>query len=73
VDEKKKEEAFKEEKSIKTSPEGESEEKYANKEENPLRRAKIQKLKELIEKGEYKVSPEDIAEKMLEFFKKNRD
>ncbi len=73
MDEKKKEETYKEEHKIKTTQEGESEEKYADKEENQLRRAKIQKLKELIEKGEYNVSPEEVAEKMLRFFKKNRD
>jgi len=36
------------------------------------RREKIRKLKELIEKGEYDIPPEKVAEKILEFIKKNR-
>jgi len=72
VNEKKREETFKEEKKLR-SPEGESEEKYEEKEEQQLRRAKIRRIKELIEKGEYNVSPEEVAEKMLKFLKKRRD
>ena len=41
-------------------------------EEKELRREKIRKLKELIEKGEYEIPPEKVAEKILEFIKKNR-
>ncbi len=41
-------------------------------EEKELRREKIRKLKELIEKGEYDIPPEKVAEKILEFIKKNR-
>ncbi len=70
MDEKKKEEALEEEKKIKGQP-GESEEKNREKEEDQLRRERIKKIKELIERGEYYVSPEEIAEKMLKFFKKN--
>ncbi|WP_456384607.1 flagellar biosynthesis anti-sigma factor FlgM [Persephonella sp.] len=41
-------------------------------EEKVLRREKIEKLKELIDRGEYNVPPEKVAEKILEFLKKNR-
>ncbi|SNZ09457.1 anti-sigma-28 factor, FlgM family [Persephonella hydrogeniphila] len=41
-------------------------------EEKELRREKIRQLKELIEKGEYEIPPEKVAEKILEFIKKNR-
>ncbi|WP_457625441.1 flagellar biosynthesis anti-sigma factor FlgM [Persephonella sp.] len=41
-------------------------------EEKELRREKIRQLKELIEKGEYDIPPEKVAEKILEFIKKNR-
>ena len=41
-------------------------------EEKLVRRERIKKLKELIEKGEYNVPPEKVAEKILEFIKKNR-
>ncbi|WP_457640153.1 flagellar biosynthesis anti-sigma factor FlgM [Persephonella sp.] len=41
-------------------------------EEKALRRERIEKLKELIEKGEYNVPPEKVAEKILQFLKKNR-
>ncbi len=41
-------------------------------EEKRLRREKIEKLKQLIERGEYDISPEEVAEKILEFIKKNR-
>jgi len=41
-------------------------------EEKRLRREKIEKLKQLIERGEYDIPPEKVAEKILEFIKKNR-
>ncbi|WP_457641567.1 flagellar biosynthesis anti-sigma factor FlgM [Persephonella sp.] len=41
-------------------------------EEKLLRIEKIQKLKELIERGEYEVPAEEVAEKIIEFFKKNQ-
>jgi len=41
-------------------------------EEKVLRREKIERLKELIDRGEYNVPPEKVAEKILEFLKKNR-
>ena len=41
-------------------------------EEKRLRRKKIEKLKQLIERGEYDIPPEKVAEKILEFIKKNR-
>ncbi len=68
MDEKKKEEALEEEKN--REEEGESEKN--SKEDSQLRRAKIQRIKEMIERGEYYVSPEEIAEKILEFFKKKK-
>ncbi|WP_036767819.1 flagellar biosynthesis anti-sigma factor FlgM [Persephonella sp. KM09-Lau-8] len=46
-------------------------EKYLTEEKN-LRRQKIEKIKELIERGEYNVPPEKVAEKLLEYLKKNR-
>ena len=46
-------------------------EKYLTEEKN-LRRQKIEKIKELIERGEYNVPPEKVAEKILEYLKKNR-
>ncbi|NPA58438.1 MAG: flagellar biosynthesis anti-sigma factor FlgM [Aquificae bacterium] len=39
-------------------------------EEKVSRREKIRRLKELIEKGEYNVPPEKVAEKILEFLKR---
>jgi anti-sigma28 factor (negative regulator of flagellin synthesis) len=33
---------------------------------------KVEILKELIRKGKYNVSPEEVAKKMLEFFSKNK-
>lgn len=71
MDEKEKKETYEKGEIIKGT-EGESERENEEKEEQVLRRAKIRKLKELIERGEYKVSPEEIAEKMLEFFRKNK-
>ena len=41
-----------------------SEDKYMT------RREKINRIKKLIESGEYDVPPEKVAEKMIEFFKK---
>ena len=46
-------------------------EKYLS-EEKKLRRQKIEKIKEMIEKGQYNVPPEKVAEKILEYLKKNR-
>ncbi len=69
MDGKKREESYEKEK-IKRQ-EGESE-KNDIKEDSRLRRAKVEKLKRLIERGEYYISPEEIAEKMLEFFKKHK-
>lgn len=46
-------------------------EKYL-KEEKQLHRKKIEKIKELIEKGEYDIPPEKVAEKILEYLKKNQ-
>ncbi len=37
------------------------------------REQKIQILKALIEKGEYKVDPKKVAEKMIEFFKAEKE
>ncbi len=42
------------------------EEKYMPKNE------KLNKIKKQIENGEYSVSPEEVAEKMLDFLKKNK-
>ncbi len=69
MDEKKREESYEKEKIKKQ--EGESE-KNDIKEDSRLRRAKVERIKKLIERGEYNISPEEIAEKMLEFFKKHR-
>jgi len=69
LDEKKREESYEKEKIKKQ--EGESE-KNDIKEDSRLRRAKVERIKKLIERGEYNISPEEIAEKMLEFFKKHR-
>ncbi len=33
---------------------------------------KIRRIKELIEKGEYNVSPDEVAKKMLEYFKERQ-
>ncbi len=33
---------------------------------------KIRRIKELIERGEYNVSAEEVAEKMLEYFKEHQ-
>ncbi|WP_457621234.1 flagellar biosynthesis anti-sigma factor FlgM [Persephonella sp.] len=41
-------------------------------EEKLLRMEKIRKIKELIEKGEYDIPAEEVAEKIIEFFKKNQ-
>ncbi len=73
MDEKEKKETYEHEEKISNVPEGESEYEIEEKEEQVLRKAKIKKLKELIERGEYNISPEEIAEKMLEFFKRKKD
>ncbi len=73
MDEKEKNRSYEKEKKIESESEGESENAKQEEEEQTLRRAKIQKIKELIQRGEYQISPEEIAEKMLEFFKKNKD
>ncbi|WP_297453241.1 flagellar biosynthesis anti-sigma factor FlgM [Persephonella sp.] len=44
-------------------------EKYLS-EEKKLRRQKIERIKEMIEKGQYNVPPEKVAEKILEYLKK---
>ncbi|WP_456401454.1 flagellar biosynthesis anti-sigma factor FlgM [Persephonella sp.] len=41
-------------------------------EEKLLRMEKIRKIKELIEKGEYDIPAEEVAEKIIEFFKKSQ-
>ncbi len=33
---------------------------------------KVMKIKKQIEEGQYNINPEEVAEKMLEFFKKNK-
>ncbi len=73
MDEKEKKEAYEQEEKIRKMAEGESEHENEEKEEQILRKAKIRKLKELIERGEYNISPEEVAEKMLEFFKKKKN
>lgn len=51
-------------------------EKFLNeenlKEEKKLRKEKIKKIKEMIEKGEYEVPIEEVVEKILKFLKENR-
>lgn len=42
------------------------------KEEDAVRKEKIEKIKELIEKGQYNVKPEELAEKILKFLKEKR-
>ncbi len=73
MDEKEKNEAYEHEENIRNVTEGESEHENEEKEEQILRKAKIRKLKELIERGEYSISPEEVAEKMLEFFRKKKN
>ncbi|WP_148206391.1 MULTISPECIES: flagellar biosynthesis anti-sigma factor FlgM [Persephonella] len=41
-------------------------------EEKLLRMEKIRKIKELIERGEYDIPADEVAEKIIEFFKKNQ-
>jgi len=41
-------------------------------EEKLLRMEKIKKIKELIERGEYDIPADEVAEKIIEFFKKNQ-
>ncbi|NPA51350.1 MAG: flagellar biosynthesis anti-sigma factor FlgM [Aquificae bacterium] len=36
------------------------------------RSEKLKNIKEKIQRGEYNIPPEELAEKMLEFFKKNK-
>jgi len=46
-------------------------ERLLSEDEHMKRREKIERIKKLIEEGEYDIPPEKVAEKMLEFFRKN--
>lgn len=41
-------------------------------EEYSLRKEKIEKIKEMIEKGRYEVSVEEVVDKILKFLKESR-